>query len=139
MKQGKSFSEIRVGDSDQFEVLVDEKMHSDFSKLFGDFSPIHTSTEFSSKSRFKKRIGYAFLLTGFLSKLYGEYLPGGSSVCIKQEAKFVKPFYPGDNLRIRAEVVRKINSTKFVEIKSEIFRNRNEKVFEGLGFVQIII
>ncbi len=77
MKQGKSFSEIKVGDSDQFEVFVDEKMHSDFSELFGDFSPIHTSTEFSSKSRFKRRIGYAFLLTGFLSRLYGEHLPGG--------------------------------------------------------------
>lgn len=139
MKQGKSFSEINVGDSDQFEILVDEKMHSDFSKLFGDFSPIHTDDEFSAKSGFKRRIGYAFLLTGLLSKLYGEHLPGGSSICIKQEAKFVKPFYPGDNLKVRGEVIRKINSTKFVEIKTEIFRNRNEKVFEGLGFVQIII
>lgn len=139
MKQGKSFSEINVGDSDQFEILVDEKMHSDFSKLFGDFSLIHTDAEFSAKSGFKRRIGYAFLLTGLLSKLYGEHLPGGSSICIKQEAKFVKPFYPGDNLKVRGEVIRKINSTKFVEIKTEIFRNRNEKVFEGLGFVQIII
>ncbi len=139
MKQGKSFSEIEVGDSDQFEVLVDEKAHSDFSKLFGDFSPIHTDPEFSSKSGFKKRIGYAFFLTGLLSRFYGEHLPGGSSVCIKQEAKFVKPFYPGDSLRVRGEVVRKVNSTKFVEIKTEIFRDDGEKVFEGLGFVQIIV
>jgi len=139
MKQGKSFTEIEVGDSGQFEIMVDEKMHSDFSKLFRDFSPIHTDDEFSSKLGFKKRIGYAFLLTGLLSKLYGEHLPGGSSICIKQEAKFVKPFYAGDILRVRGEVIRKVNSTKFVEIKTEIFRNADEKVFEGLGFVQIII
>jgi acyl dehydratase len=74
-----------------------------------------------------------------LSRLYGEYIPGGSSICIKQEAKFIKPYYPGDTLRVRGEVVRKVNSTKFVEIRSEAFRNGDEKVFEGLGLVQIIV
>jgi acyl dehydratase len=139
MNQGKTFSEIQVGDSGEFEVLVDEKMHLEFARLSSDFSPIHTSDEFSSKTRFKKRIGYAFLLVGMLSRLYGEYIPGGSSICIKQEAKFIKPYYPGDILRVRGEVVRKVNSTKFVEIRSEAFRNGDEKVFEGLGLVQIIV
>jgi len=63
-----------------------------FAALSGDYSPIHCDEQFCSKTRFKKRIGYAFLLTGFLSKLYGEHLPGGSSICIKQESKFIKPF-----------------------------------------------
>jgi acyl dehydratase len=139
MNRGKSFAEIRMGDSREFEVLVDERMHLEFAKLVSDFSPIHTSDEFSSTTGFKRRIGYGFLLVGMLSRLYGEHIPGGSSVCIRQEAKFMKPYYPGDTLRVRGEVVRKINSTKFVEIKSEVFRNGNEKIFEGLGLVQIII
>lgn len=136
--KGMSFAEINVGDSAEFDVHVDEKTHEKFAKLVADFSPIHSNDEFSSKTTFKRRIGYAFLLTGFLSRLYGEHLPGGSSVCIKQEARFTKPYYPGDTLKIRGVVVRKVNSTKFVEIKSEAFRNGKEKIFEGLGLVQII-
>lgn len=139
MNQGKKFSEIAVGDLAKFEVLVDEEMHSSFAKLISDFSPIHTDDIFCSKTKFKRRVGYAFLLTSFLSRLYGHYLPGGSSVCVKQEVKFIKPFYVGDRLTIRGQVIRKVLSTKLVEIKSEAFRNTNEKVFEGMGIVQIFV
>jgi acyl dehydratase len=138
MGKGKGFTEIQVGDSAEFEVIIDEQKHVAFAHLISDFSPIHTSEAFSSETRFKKPIGYAFLLTAYLSRLYGEYLPGGSSICIKQEAKFMKPYYPGDTLRIRGEVIHKVESTRFVEIKSEAFRNSDEKIFEGLGIVQII-
>lgn len=139
MKRGKSFVEIAVGDSVEFEVEVNESMHLAFSQLVSDFSAIHTSEDFAAKTNFRRRIGYAFLLTAFLSTLYGEYLPGGTSVCLKQEAKFVRPYYPGDRLRIRGEVVRKLNSARLVELKSEAFRNGQEKIFEGRGVVQVFI
>jgi len=78
------------------------------------------------------------LLASFLSRLYGEYLPGGSSVCIRQEANFLKPYFIGDRIRIAGEVVNKIESTKFIEIKSEIYRNNKECIFRGNGTVQIL-
>ncbi len=137
-KQAKSFSGINIGDKVQFEIIIDEKLHNSFSELFEDFSPIHCNDEFCSKTRFKRRIGYAFMLTGFLSKLYGEYLPGGSSICIKQDAKFIKPFSIGDRIKVTGEVINKVESTQFVEIKSEMFRNEKECVFKGNGIVQIL-
>jgi len=136
--QAKSFSDIKVGDKAQFEVIVDEEMHDDCSRLFGDFSPIHRNDKFCLRTKFKKKIGFAFLLTGFLSRLYGEYLPGGSSICIKQDAKFIKPFFIGDRITILGEVVSKIKSTRFVEIKSEMYRGKKECVFRGNGVVQIL-
>jgi 3-hydroxybutyryl-CoA dehydratase len=136
--QPRNFSEIKIGDKAEFEVMVDEKLHGSFSKIIGDFSPIHCDEEFSEKTKFGKRIGYAFMLTGFLSRLYGEYLPGGSSVCIKQDAEFIRPFFIGDKIKIAAEVTSKSESTKFVEIKSEMFRNGNERIFRGKGVVQLL-
>ncbi|MEK6868888.1 MAG: MaoC/PaaZ C-terminal domain-containing protein, partial [Nanoarchaeota archaeon] len=81
--KAKPFSGIKIGDKAEFEVTIDENMHNNFSKISGDYSPIHCDDIFSEKTKFGRKIGYAFLLTSFLSRLYGEYLPGGSSVCIK--------------------------------------------------------
>lgn len=138
-RPSKSFEEISIGERAQFEVEVDEATHQSFSELIKDYSPIHTDPEFSSKTQFTHRIGYAFLLTGFLSRLYGEYLPGGSSICLKQESKFPRPYYVGDKLLVVGEVVRKTKATKLVEIRSAIYRMGNERIFQGLGIVQIII
>ena len=133
-----AFSGIKVGDKAEFEVDISSNMHSSFSEISGDYSPIHCDDAFSEKTKFGKRIGYAFLLASFLSRLYGEYLPGGSSVCIRQEANFLKPYFIGDRIRVVGEVVNKIESTKFIEIKSEIYRNNKECIFRGNGTVQIL-
>lgn len=136
--KAKSFSEVNIGDKAEFEVTIDDNMHDNFSKISGDYSPVHCDNDFSEKTKFGKKIGYAFLLASFLSRLYGEYLPGGSSVCIKQDANFMKPFFIGDKITITGEVVNKIESTKFVEIKSEMYRNNKECIFRGNGIVQIL-
>lgn len=90
--QAKSFDKINIGDEAQFSVEITEKIHNNFAELFKDFSPIHSNDKFCAQTKFKKKIGYAFMLTGLLSRLYGKYLPGGNSICIKQEAMFIKPF-----------------------------------------------
>lgn len=135
--QSKAFVDIKIGDMDRFEIVIDENIHNAFASLSGDTSPIHCSNEFSKNSRFGKRIGYAFLLGGLLSRFYGEFLPGGSSICIKQESKFIKPYYIGDRLTVVGEVIGKIDSTQFIEIKTEIFREEKECIFKGIGIVQI--
>lgn len=113
-------------------------MHEGFSKLIGDYSPIHRDETFALATQFNKNIGYGFLLEGFLSRLYGEYLPGGSSICIKQESKFIKPYYVGDNIKVKGKITKKIYSTKFVEIHTEMYRNETECIFKGNGIVQVL-
>ena len=137
-RHSKSFSEIKIGDKAQFEVEINEETHASFAKLFGDFSPIHCDDKFCSKTKFKRKIGYGFMLTGFLSRLYGEYLPGGSSICIRQDAKFIRPFFIGDKIKIVGKVVSKMKSTNLVEIAVEMHRNGKELVFKGTGIVQVL-
>ena len=136
--KARAFSEIKMWDKAEFEVTMEEDMHNNFSKISGDYSPIHCDDAFSEKTKFGRKIGYAFLLTSFLSRLYGEYLPGGSSVCIKQSASFIKPFFIGDKIKVAGEVINKTESTKFIEIKSEMYRKNKECIFRGNGTVQIL-
>lgn len=134
----KAFEDIEIGDEAEFDVTIDINMHEGFSKLIGDYSPIHMDEAFALSTQFNKNIGYGFLLEGLLSRLYGEYLPGGSSICIKQESKFIKPYFVGDNIKVKAKVINKIYSTKFVEIQTSMYRDGEQCIYRGKGLVQVL-
>ncbi len=136
-KQAKSFTDIKIGDSASFSVTITHEQHDAFANLFQDYSPIHRDEKFCAKTKFMKKIGYGFMLAGFLSRFYGEHLPGGSSICLKQEANFIRPFFIGDTIRIHGEVVSKFESTQCVEIKTTMFR-QTTCIFRGVGLVQMI-
>lgn len=134
----RDFEDINIGDEVQFEEPISLERHIAFRNLFGDCSPIHNDDEFCKETKFQRVIGYGFMLNGFLSKLYGEYLPGGSSICIKQEANFRKAFYIGDKIKVVGKVIDKIESTKFIVIETKMYRDEKECIFSGKGTVQII-
>ena len=140
----KSFAEIEVGETAWFEVLYDEKAHADFGRLSGDSSPIHTSDAFCGATRYGTRLGYGFFLMALLSRFYGEFLPGGSSVCLAQTGKFINPFHPGDTLRVTGAVANKVEAAKVVEIKTQILVKKApgsglvQMIFEGSGLVELL-
>ncbi len=133
----KSLSTIAVGDRAEFTVVIDEALHRSFADLSGDRSPIHLSRAFSADTPFGEPIGYAFMLTALLSRLYGEFLPGGTSVCLKQEGSFLKPYRVGDEITALGEVTHVAEATRIVEITCRMFRNGGEKIFEGAGLVRM--
>ena len=134
---GKSFEEITVGDKASFFVVLTPEDHEKFAALSGDTSPVHTDDEYARAQGFIGKIGYAFHLSSLLSQLYGIHLPGGSSICLKQESNFSNPWYPGDTITVDAEVVRKSESTKMIEIKTEMKRQDGAQVFRGVGIVKL--
>lgn len=133
----KSFRELEVGDAAEFTVVLTESDHLTFAKLSGDTSPVHTDDAAAKEQGFERKIGYAFHLSSLLSRVYGMHLPGGSSVCMKQESNFPNPWYPGDAITVEARVVRKIESTRMVEIQTEMRRAEGTVVFRGLGLVRL--
>ncbi len=62
--------DIEPGLQKQFNLKITESMLNDFAKLSGDYTPLHTDIEFAKKTKFKRKIGYGFLLASFLSRLY---------------------------------------------------------------------
>jgi aminoglycoside 3-N-acetyltransferase len=137
--RGLPFADLQPGVTATFSVEVGQVQHEEFRRLFGDESPIHCDPAFAAGTRFGRPIGYGFFLTGLLSRLYGEHLPGGSSICLSQQVNFVRPFFVGDTITVVGTVAGRSESTRTVDIKVEMFREAAECVLRGLGKVQVIV
>ena len=72
-KQPFLIQDIKIGLKRKFSLKITEKLHNDFKKFSGDTSAIHNDIKFCKKNNFKKKLGYAFLITSALSKIYGIY------------------------------------------------------------------
>jgi 3-hydroxybutyryl-CoA dehydratase len=129
--------DVKIGQSFTHSLTVTEEIHDQFCQLSGDDSPIHTNEEFCQKTKFKKRVGYAFLLTAVLSKVYGTVFPGGSELCLKQTCNFKRPFFIGDLLSFEIEVSHKNVSTKIITVKNRVKNQENSVIFTGEGILQL--
>ncbi len=136
---GLKINEIKIGDKKRFSLVLTDKIHEDFRKISGDNSPIHTDNNFATKAGFKTKIAYGFNIAAFLSRFYGEILPGGSSICLQQELKFIKPVYPEERITIIGEVIGLNKNHKIVTIRNDIINSENELCVSGMGTVRIII
>ena len=131
------FKNIKIGLKKNYSFKITDKIHNDFAKISGDYSPIHQDLKFIKKNKFKKKIGYAFLLTVFLSKIYGMKFPGGNELCLKQICNFKLPFYVGDTLTYQITVISKNNANKLITAAVKVYNQKNKCIFEGSTLLQI--
>jgi len=127
----KLITDISVGDTYLESILITQDLHNDFATLSGDDSPIHTSIEFAKRNGYKDCLGYAFLITTLLSKLYGTKFPGGSELCLKQDCSFPSPYFVGDILEFTI-TVKSINiPLKLLTATTVVLNNSKNIVFRG--------
>ncbi|MDC1174981.1 MaoC/PaaZ C-terminal domain-containing protein [Bacteriovoracaceae bacterium] len=132
-------NDFEVGYKVTYSEVATEEMHLQFSKLSGDNSPIHMDEEFCKNTPFKKRIGYAFLITTILSKIYGTIFPGGSELCLKQKCEFKKPYFVGDTLFFELEVTQKNIDLDLVTIKILTKNQEDIMIFKGEVVMQLVL
>ena len=123
-----NIEKIKIKEIKKFGIKITKKMHENFTKISGDRSLIHTDKKFSIKNGFKDKIGYAFLLSNILSKIYGEYFPGGNELCLQHSEKFIKPYYINDFLIINIKPVQKNNDAKLLTIEIKI-KSKNNLIY----------
>jgi acyl dehydratase len=131
------FDDVKIGDVYEYEFDYTESVHYDFMQLSGDDSRIHTSQSFARKNGFKNVLGYAFVLTSFLSKIYGTKFPGGNELCLKQECSFRNPFYIGDKIMFCIEVISKTDGLDVIEITNSAETDKGILVFTGKAALKL--
>jgi 3-hydroxybutyryl-CoA dehydratase len=130
------FEDIQVGDRASFTKVWSKEDVATFVLLSGDENPLHTEEVYASTTRFGKPIVHGMLVASSFSTLVGMYLPGTYCLYVKQDISFKKPVYVGDGLLVEGTVVRKIESTKMLEIQCSVSRE-GVPVVEGVALVQV--
>jgi 3-hydroxybutyryl-CoA dehydratase len=126
------YSDIRIGQTESFSVIITQRMVDCFRETTGDINPMHTDADYAKTKGFPDKIVYGMLTASFFSTLAGVYLPG--KYCLFQELeniKFRKPVFVNDNLTIRGTVTEKNDMYKRFVIKSVIYSNNNDIVCSG--------
>ncbi len=131
----RTFDEIKVGLTRQFQITITESMVEDFAKLTGDFSPIHIDEDYARTTTFQRRVVHGMLLASFLSRMDGMYLPGKHALYFSQSLDFRYPCFIGDIITVSSIVVDKSQSTKILKIESKIINQDNKIILSGVGRV----
>ncbi|HVJ42751.1 MAG TPA: SDR family oxidoreductase [Dongiaceae bacterium] len=132
------FDDIEVG---QFAEMTHKMTMEDlarFVELTGDDNRLHTDASFAAQTSFKKPVAHGMLGASFISTVIGTKLPGDGALWFAQNLEFLLPVRLGDELTIRAEVLRKIDRMNIVELQTDIFNQHRQKVTTGIAKVKIV-
>lgn len=125
------FCDLKIGQTECFEVTVTKEMEDAFRKITGDTNPLHQSDDFAmeiGQGKFNGHVAFGMLTASFYSTLAGVYLPGKNSLIHSLDIKFQKPVYAGDKLTVSGEIVNKQDELKLIQIKAVIKNERQQNV-----------
>jgi 3-oxoacyl-[acyl-carrier protein] reductase len=132
------YEDIKVGDKAEIKHTVTQSDIENFVELSGDDNKIHLDEEFVAKTSFKKPIAHGMLGVSFISTILGTKLPGHGSVWVSQNLEFLLPVRVGDEITIKAEVLKKMDRGGLIELQTDIFNQNNQKVTTGVAKAKFI-
>lgn len=126
-----SFDDVHIGQMEQFNVIISNRMMYHFRKITGDINPLHINKQYAKENGFRGKVVYGLLTTSLFSTLAGVYLPGKKSLIHSIRVSYVRPVYIRDRLEVVGEVTYKDVLNKIIEVKVTINRNPKETVVRG--------
>ena len=105
--------------------IVTQEDFDRFARLSGDDNPIHVDRVFCATTRFGRTLCHGMLLHGLLMQVVSTRLVAGA-VELEQELMFPGPIFAGDEVTVRAEIVRVDRALGHVEVRARISRAVDE-------------
>jgi 3-hydroxybutyryl-CoA dehydratase len=96
---------FKIGDFKQSSTLVTEDMVNTFANISGDHNPIHLDLEYASNTIFKEKIAHGMLISGFISALIANEIPGNGSIYLKQNLEFKAPVKLNDMVTTKVTIL----------------------------------
>lgn len=132
-----TIQDIQLGQQASFKVAVSEASIKAFSRLTGDYSPIHTNEEFARRTQFRTRIAHGLLAYSYVSTLVGMYLPGENATILNHSARYLKPVRANDRLEVSGRITQKDNVLGRIILEIKITNQRQELVADGIVSVMV--
>lgn len=133
-----SYKDIKVGLVVEFEKLITEEMVDKFAELTEDYNPLHTDEDYAKTTMFKERIVHGMLLGSLFSTLVGMHCPGKRNLYLAQQLNFRSPLRLNKKVKIRGEVINKVDSVKMISIKTMILDEEGNVIIDGEAKVKFI-
>jgi len=132
-----NYEDISKGMIFQFQKTLEVLDLDNFSKITGDFNPLHSIEEYAKEKGFNTRVVHGMLAGSLFSTLVGMVCPGKKNLYLSQTLNFRKPLYPNNRLIIKGEVIEKIDAFKLLTIKTEIL-SEEQVAIDGIAKVKFI-
>lgn len=134
----KKYDSIHIGDTAKLKHRITQSDIEKFVDLTGDDNKLHVDDDYALKTSFKKPVAHGMLGASFISTIIGTKLPGDGALWFSQSLDFLKPVRVGDELKITATVIKKIDRTKTIELQTDIFNQYKQKVTTGTSKVKLV-
>lgn len=132
------YEQIRVGDKAEISHTLTRRDIDRFVELTGDDNRLHVDAAYSAETPFKKPVAHGMLGASFISTLIGTRLPGDGALWYAQSLEFLLPARVGDRITVKAEVLKKIDRMRALELKTDIYNQNGQKITAGFAKVKVI-
>ena len=132
------YAEIQIGTTAELKHTITQNDIEKFVDLTGDNNKLHVDAEYATTTTFKKPVAHGMLGASFISTIIGTKLPGDGALWYAQNLEFLQPVRIGDELLITAEVIKKIDRTKTIELQTDIYNQHKQKVTTGTAKIKLV-
>jgi acyl dehydratase len=133
---GKTYDEIEIGDSFSVTRMITGADIDRYAEWTQDYNPMHMDDAYAAKTKFGSRVAHGPITLGMIAPVIGMNLPGPGCILMTLNSEFKKPVKPGDTITARAEVIRKFDDKRYIELALRYTNQRGEDVIVGSAKVK---
>lgn len=129
------FSEIKIGQKDSMtKTFTDEDVRL-FAQVSNDHNPVHLDEKYAKNSMFGARICHGILVSGLISAVLANKLPGPGCIYLGQELKFTSPVYLNDTITAEVEVAEIREDKQIIKLNTTCTNQNGKVVITGVATV----
>jgi 3-oxoacyl-[acyl-carrier protein] reductase len=132
------YEDIVIGTKETLSHSITQSDIEKFVNLSGDDNKLHVDPEYASKTVFKKPVVHGMIGASFISTIIGTKLPGDGALWFSQTLEFLLPVRIGDVITVVAEVTKKHDRDRIIELNIEILNQNRQVVTRGVSKVKIV-
>ena len=132
------YEDIVIGMKETLSHSITQSDIEKFVNLTGDDNKLHVDPEYASKTVFKKPVVHGMIGASFISTIIGTKLPGDGALWFSQTLEFLLPVRIGDVITVVAEVTKKHDRDRIIELNIEILNQNRQVVTRGVSKVKIV-
>ena len=130
-----AFEDFKIGMKAHTSKTITETDVILFAGVSTDINPVHLDEEAAKKGIFGKRVAHGILVSGLISAVLGNKLPGPGSIYMGQELKFLAPVFIGDTITAEVEIIELIPEKCRIKLNTICTNQDGKVVISGTALI----